>query len=195
MRLPATLAELLVHELKDLHDAGRRLRAALPKLAMSAHDREVQLGLIHQLHLSDRRLERLEHGLRLLGASARGQTCEVVRGLVDSLRRAVDPSAAPRVKDAALIAVLQRIGHYSIAACGTARAFAESLGHTEVAQMLQEILDEESETERRLGILAETLELRTTARPENAEPLRSRHLNGEGGRLAATPRRRRTPTG
>jgi ferritin-like metal-binding protein YciE len=47
------------------------------------------------------------------------------------------------VLDAALIAGAQKVEHYEIAAYGSARALAEASGHQQVAQLLDEILEEE----------------------------------------------------
>jgi len=80
-----------------------------------------------------------------------------MRTLLASTHRAVDFHAAPEVKDAALIAVAQRIEHYEIAGYGTARTFAEILSQDEVAEILQETLDEEGETDKRLTAIAETI--------------------------------------
>ena len=63
----------------------------------------------------------------------------------------------PEVLDAALIASAQRIEHYEIAGYGTCRTFAELLDEDEAAELLQETLDEEKETDARLTEVAEGL--------------------------------------
>jgi ferritin-like metal-binding protein YciE len=60
----------------------------------------------------------------------------------------------PAVKDAAIIGCAQKIEHYEIAAYGTARTFAEQLGLTDVAQLLQQTLIEEHDTDDQLTSLA-----------------------------------------
>ena len=57
--------------------------------------------------------------------------------------------------DAALIAAAQRVEHYEIAGYGTARTFAERLGRQDVAKLLQQTLDEEGATDKKLTALAE----------------------------------------
>jgi ferritin-like metal-binding protein YciE len=59
------------------------------------------------------------------------------------------------VKDAALIASAQRVEHYEIASYGTARTFAERLGHVEAARILQQTLDEEGAADKKLTQIAE----------------------------------------
>jgi ferritin-like metal-binding protein YciE len=59
------------------------------------------------------------------------------------------------VLDAALIASAQKVEHYEIAAYGCLRTYAELLGYTESAQLLQQNLEEEEATDKKLNQLAE----------------------------------------
>ena len=78
-----------------------------------------------------------------------------MRGLLQEVDDIIATSGAAAVKDAVLIGALQRIEHYEIAGYGTARAFAEQLDLDDVADLLQESLDEEAFTDRKLTQLAE----------------------------------------
>ena len=51
----------------------------------------------------------------------------------------------------------QRVEHYEMAAYGTARAFAATIGEDEVVDLLQQTLDEEGETDKKLTELSETV--------------------------------------
>ena len=66
----------------------------------------------------------------------------------------------PSAPAAALIGAAQKVEHYEIAGYGTVRTFAELLGHDEVVSLLQETLDEEAETDRKLTQLASSLNLK-----------------------------------
>jgi ferritin-like metal-binding protein YciE len=54
------------------------------------------------------------------------------------------------VRDAALIAASQRVEHYEMAGYGSARDFANTLGLSEVAELLEETLAEEKEADKKL---------------------------------------------
>ena len=58
--------------------------------------------------------------------------------------------------DAALIAAAQRVEHYEIAAYGCVRNYAELLGYSSAARLLQQTLDEEEATDKKLSALAES---------------------------------------
>jgi ferritin-like metal-binding protein YciE len=55
-----------------------------------------------------------------------------------------------------LIASAQRVEHYEIAAYGTARTYARHLGYETQAQLLNQTLQEEGETDKKLTSLAES---------------------------------------
>ena len=61
------------------------------------------------------------------------------------------------VIDAGLIGAAHRVEHYEIAAYGTVRTFANLLGEEEAADLLQETLEEEGETDKQLSELAEDI--------------------------------------
>jgi ferritin-like metal-binding protein YciE len=56
-----------------------------------------------------------------------------------------------------LIGAAQKVEHYEIAAYGTARTHAALLGYTKVAKLLQQTLDEEGATDKKLTALAESI--------------------------------------
>jgi ferritin-like metal-binding protein YciE len=60
------------------------------------------------------------------------------------------------VKDAALIAAAQRVEHYEMAGYGTVRTYAQQLGRSDVADILQQTLDEEGEADKKLTAIAES---------------------------------------
>jgi ferritin-like metal-binding protein YciE len=57
--------------------------------------------------------------------------------------------------DACLIAAGQRAEHYEMAAYGTLVAWAQAMGHTEAAKLLQQTLSEEKAADKKLSGLAE----------------------------------------
>jgi ferritin-like metal-binding protein YciE len=58
--------------------------------------------------------------------------------------------------DAGLIAAAQKVEHYEIASYGTARTWAQMMGHHEAARMLQNTLEEESRANEKLTMIAES---------------------------------------
>ncbi|MGH7960120.1 MAG: ferritin-like domain-containing protein [Opitutaceae bacterium] len=164
-----SLRELLVDELRDLHNAENQLVKALPRMAKAASHDELKEGFQEHLEQTREHVDRLDRCFKLLGAAARGKTCHAMKGLVEEGREAIKEDAPDAVRDARLIGAAQRVEHYEIAAYGTARAFAQTLGETKVADLLQATLDEEGETDKRLTALAEMINEEANAAGENED--------------------------
>lgn len=152
-----SLRDLLVEELRDLYNAEGQLVKALPKMAKAASHDELREGFEEHLEQTRGHVDRLERCFKILGEKAKGKTCHAMQGLVEEGKEAIEEEAADEIRDAMLIGAAQRVEHYEIAAYGTARAFAQTLGETKVADLLQETLDEEGETDKKLTALSETI--------------------------------------
>lgn len=164
-----SLRDLLVEELRDLHHAENQLVKALPKMAKAASHDELKEGFTKHLAQTRGHVDRLERCFQILGEKARGKTCHAMQGLVEEGREAIEEDAPDAIKDALLIGAAQRVEHYEIAAYGTARSFAQTIGETKVADLLQETLDEEGETNKKLTALSETINEEAHAAGEEEE--------------------------
>src|SRR4051794_8556907 len=150
-----TLHDLLVDHLKDLYSAENQIIKALPKMAKNASSEELSAGFEEHLEQTRGQVERLERICELLEVSPKGKKCAGMEGLIDEGKEIMEEDAEESVLDAGLIAAAQKVEHYEIASYGTARTWAEQLGLTEVAELLQQTLDEEKETDEKLTRLAE----------------------------------------
>lgn len=150
----ASLDDLFLHEIRDLHSAEKQLTKSLPKLAKAAHSVKLKKAFEDHLKETEGQLERLDRICELLGKSSRGPSCKAMEGLIEEGSELIKEEADPNVKDAALIGAAQRVEHYEIAGYGTARAFAELLGYSEAAKLLQETLAEEKGADEKLNDLA-----------------------------------------
>jgi len=147
--------DLFVEQLQDLYDAEQRLTKALPKMAEAAHSPALKTTFQEHLRQTQNHLTRLEQVFQQIGKSAASKTCEAMKGLIEEGDETISASGDPDVKDAALIAAAQRVEHYEIAGYGTVRTFAQRLGHQGAARLLQETLNEEGATDKKLTTLAE----------------------------------------
>ncbi len=153
-----SLHDLYVAELKDLYNGEQQLIKALPKMAESASSPELRRAFEEHLEQTRRHADRLEQIFQKLDESPKGQKCKGLEGIIDEGEDMMDMTedAPPAVCDAALIGAAQRVEHYEISAYGTARTYARRLGFEDHAQLLNETLQEEGETDKRLTSLAES---------------------------------------
>jgi ferritin-like metal-binding protein YciE len=150
-----SLEALYVEELRDIYDAENQLVKALPKMAKHASSSRLKQAFKQHLEQTKSHVNRLEQIFENLDETPKAKTCKGMKGLIAEGSEMVKARGDERAVDAGLIAAAQRVEHYEIAAYGTARTFASTLGKTEHADLLQQTLDEEGETDKRFSELAE----------------------------------------
>jgi ferritin-like metal-binding protein YciE len=148
------LQELLTDQLKDLFSAENQLIKALPKMAKNATNEPLRVAFERHLEETRNHVTRLEQIADEMGISLRGKKCKGMEGLIEEGKEAID-EYEDDVLDAAMIGAAQRVEHYEIAGYGTARTHALLLGMTRAARLLQQTLDEEGRTDKKLTDLAE----------------------------------------
>jgi ferritin-like metal-binding protein YciE len=151
-----TLKDLYVDELKDLYSAEKQLVKALPKMAKAANTPELQEAFRKHLKQTAEHAARLEQICEELGVSPRGKKCVGMEGLIEEGNELIKEEPDPDVLDAGLINKAQHVEHYEIAGYGTVRTYARQLGFDNQADLLQQTLDEEGDTDKLLTAIAES---------------------------------------
>lgn len=148
------LHDLFEAQIKDLYSAENQIIKALPKMAKNATN--PQLAAAFEKHLEETRghVARLEQIAEELDFTPKGKKCKGAEGLIEEGKEVIEEFDDDTL-DAGLIGAAQRVEHYEIAAYGTARAHAELLGYRKAARLLQQTLEEEMRTDKKLTQLAE----------------------------------------
>ncbi len=150
-----TLRDLYVEQLQDLYSAETQLVEALPKMAKAATNAQLQAGFEQHLFETQQQVQRLEQIFEQLGVKAGGTTCNGMKGLLKEGDEMIKAKGEPAAIDAGLIAAAQRVEHYEIAGYGCVHTYAHQLGEDQAASLLQQTLDEEGATDKKLTSLAE----------------------------------------
>src|SRR5215510_4634616 len=150
-----TLHDAFIDELRDTYDAEKQLTKALPKLARAASNPDLRDAFEAHLEETQGHVSRLEQVFESLDERARGKHCEGIAGIIEEGKAIMEEDFDDTTMDACLIAAGQRAEHYEMAAYGTLIAWAEAMGHSEAATLLQETLDEEKAADEKLSSLAE----------------------------------------
>jgi ferritin-like metal-binding protein YciE len=157
-----TLQDLFIDEVRDVYDAEHQLTKALPKMAKAAANEELKAAFEEHLQQTEGHITRLESVFELVDRKPTRKTCKAMKGLVEEGSEVIEEDGDEAVKDAALIGAAQRVEHYEIAAYGTLRTFAETLGIQKAVDLLQQTLDEEKQTDENLTALASTINFEAT---------------------------------
>jgi ferritin-like metal-binding protein YciE len=150
-----TLQDAFIDELRDAYDAERQLLRALPKMAKKATSEDLTAAF--EAHLEETRghVDKLEQVFGTLDEKVRGKHCDGIAGIIEEGKSVMEEDFDAETMDACLIAGGQRAEHYEMAAYGSLIAWAKVMGHTEAADLLEEILDEEKAADKKLSALAE----------------------------------------
>jgi ferritin-like metal-binding protein YciE len=130
-----TLGELLVRELSDLLATEERLLPALDAMSGQATSADLKRALEQHRRETAWHVDRLARALRSIGIRRRRGACDALNGVLEQADRVLRRRVDPEVRDAWVIASVQRAGHVEVAGYGTARSFALALGFRDAAQL------------------------------------------------------------
>jgi ferritin-like metal-binding protein YciE len=148
--------EFFLMELKDIYWAEKHLIKALTKMAKEATSEELTQAFLDHKVQTETQAARLEEVFSLLGEKPQGKKCEAIVGITSEAEEVIKETKDDTyTRDVALIIAAQKVEHYEIATYGGLVQLAKTIGNTEVAELLQETLDEEKEADQLLTGIAE----------------------------------------
>jgi ferritin-like metal-binding protein YciE len=148
--------QLAAQGLKEIHSAERQLVRALPKLTKSVEHEGLRQVLERRREMGQQLVEDLDEifdQIEVRGAGRfKNRTAE---GLIEDVNEHLEEIREPMLRDAALLAAIQKVLHYCIAAWGTSRSMGQLLGQKRVVEVMQRVLDEGKRMDQQLTDLAE----------------------------------------
>ena len=148
--------DLFVHTLRDIYYAEGQILHALPDMIEKAHDAQLKKGFETHLRETENHVKRLEKVFQMHGTEPLGVDCPAIDGIIEEADDVAGDVEDSAVLDAALIAAAQAVEHYEITRYGSLIAWAQLLGRNDCASVLQQTLDEEKATDKKLTALAES---------------------------------------
>ena len=150
------LQKLFEDSLKDIYWAEKNLTKALPKMQKAATTEELKNAIEEHLTQTENQVTRLEQVFDLIGKKAQAKKCDAMEGLIKEGESIVEETEeGSMTRDVGIIMAAQKIEHYEIATYGGLAQIATTMGLDEAADLLNETLDEEKETDRLLTEIAE----------------------------------------
>jgi ferritin-like metal-binding protein YciE len=154
--MESEVRELLTEEIKDAYSAEKQALRCMQKALKMASAPVLREGI--QLHIEQTQvqIERVEQVMEKLAVKPGRKVCEAMRGLVEEAQHEIsEQDGKGPILDLVIVASMQRIEHYEIAAYGTDIALAKALGEEEVVDLLTLTLEEEQGTDRKLTEVTE----------------------------------------
>ncbi|MDB5240770.1 MAG: ferritin-like protein [Spirosoma sp.] len=176
---------LFVTELKNIYYAEKQAVDALGMQADAATTDEVRNAFLQHQEESRGQVMRLEQVFQNLGLTPDKGSCAAIDGLADDAEMVVsNTESGSLTRDAGLIIAAQKVEHHEIASYGSAVTLAQVMGHTEVARLLEQTLEEEKNTDRKLTKLAESF-INDRANDESGNTNSSSSNTNSGGTVQA----------
>ena len=150
-----TLETLFHDTLRDIYYAERKILKSLPKMARAANAPALKAAFEKHRDQTEGQIERLQQVFEILGKPARGKTCDAIEGILAEGDEIAEEYKASPALDAGLLAAAQAVEHYEITRYGTLKRWAEVLGLEEAVRLLDETLQEESQTDVDLTAIAD----------------------------------------
>lgn len=151
------LLEKFFHDqLKDIYWAEKALIKALPKMRKQATTEELKQAFEDHAAVTQEQAKRLEQVFEMLGKKAQAKKCEAMDGLIKEAEEIIEETKDDTMtRDVALIMAAQKVEHYEIATYGGLVQLAHTLNLAEVAEVLEQTLQEEKDTDQLLTYIAE----------------------------------------
>jgi len=151
------LKELFTDGLKDIYWAEKHLVKALTKMSKNATSDELKSAFDLHISQTEQHVVTVEKVFEIVGEKAQAKKCAAMEGLIEEANEIIESTdKGTMVRDCGLIMAAQKVEHYEMASYGTLRNIANTLGYQKAADLLQQTLDQEGETDHLLTELAES---------------------------------------
>lgn len=154
---PKLLSDLFHDTLKDVYFAENKILKTLPKMAKATQSKDLRAAFVKHEKETRGQVKRLERVFKILGKPARAKTCDAIMGITKEGAEIMTEYKGMPALDAGLLAAAQAVEHYEMSRYGTLRTWAEELGMSDAAALLEATLKEEEATDAALTTLAKSV--------------------------------------
>ncbi|MBT1684997.1 YciE/YciF ferroxidase family protein [Dawidia soli] len=152
--MASKLGKLFEQEIRDIYWVEKALLKALPKMAKKATSPDLVTALQDHLTETEEQVSRVERIFGMLNKEPRAKKCEAMEGLLKEAEEVTGEAEEGAMRDAAIIASVQKVEHYEISSYGTLRTFAQTLQLDEAVTILETTLEEEKKADTLLTEVA-----------------------------------------
>ena len=147
--------DMLATELKEIYSAERQLSRALPKLAKTVQSERLRDMLEQRVEQGAFLIERIDDALQEMHVSKGRQKNVAAEGLIEDMNQHLEEVQEEKLRDPLLLASVQKVEHYCIAAWGTAASMGRLLGAQKVVETMEQVLQEGKQFDAQMTQLAE----------------------------------------
>ena len=142
--------------LKDIYYAEKHLLKAMPKMMKAATSDALKQAFTDHIEVTKEQVTRLEQAFELMGKKPQAKKCDAMDGLIaESMSVIEETEKGTMTRDVGLIVSAQKAEHYEIASYGSLVQLTRTMGQDEIADLLEQTLQEEKDTDQLLTQIAE----------------------------------------
>ncbi|GGH72935.1 ferritin-like metal-binding protein YciE [Filimonas zeae] len=142
--------------LREMYWGETHLVAVLATMRDEATTDALKECFSTHLHQTNTHIQRLDEVFNLLQQPAQPELCVGLQGIFDEGWQVIDETEAGTAqRDVALIIAAQKVEHYEMACYGSLAQLARTMDQDELADLLEETLEEEKDTDALLTDIAE----------------------------------------
>jgi ferritin-like metal-binding protein YciE len=175
------LETILIDLMKDIYYAEKKITKALAKMSKKCSNDQLRDAFDTHRSQTDDQIQKLERAFELIGQKVKAKKCAAMDGLVEESDEHMKEFQKGAGLDVALLVGAQKVEHYEIAAYGSMRSIADTLGYTEAAGIFEDILEQERDTDERLTQIAESVVNLEAEDEKDGEDVTSGKGNSRGG--------------
>jgi ferritin-like metal-binding protein YciE len=147
--------DILATELKEIHSAERQLSRAMPRLIKKVSSDRLREMLEKRVEQGSTLIDQIEDVLAEMDTPKARQKNIAAEGLIEDANHHLEEIREDSLVDPVLLASVQKIEHYCIAAWGTAASMGRLLGQDKAVKAMERALKEGKRFDEELTKLAE----------------------------------------
>lgn len=148
--------DLFEIQLQTLYSVEDQLVKAIPLLAESASDSKLKKALQQHLETTKTQRERLQEIGDEMDVTLTGVPDQALMYILKSGLTILQEISDPKLRDSAIMGGTAKVEHYEMAAYESAVTLAKQLQKDDIAQRLNETLDEEKKAAKMVEIMSQT---------------------------------------
>ena len=164
-----TLEEKMQHGLGDIYDAEHQFLEMMQEALPQANSDTVKSLLQQHIAETEQQISTLERVFDALGEKAERIKCAGASGIVSENQKTLkEVSGNPALVDLAIAGGSSKVEHYEIASYRSLITGAQQMGQNQIAQLLQQNLQQEEQTAQKIEQNTPTLFQKATAQAASA---------------------------
>lgn len=152
-----TTQEMYLHDLGDIYDAEQQFLKGQEEMLQHATDQKLKSGIEQHITESRQHVKNVEQVFQILGEKPKAEKCPSAAGIVTEAKQGMKEAGTNEIRDCMIGESAEKVEHYEIVSYHGLIQGAQAMGQQQVVQLLQQNLEQEEKTAKKLEQNSPTL--------------------------------------